>query len=69
MSIACYELFHMDKTCFVTFYDDLRRHNYVGDSRDMCLEEVTITLFILAYNTPQRCCKSFSTFLKLCLVI
>ena len=52
---VCYELFRMDKTCFVTFCDDLRRRNYLGDSRDVCLEEkVAITLFILSHNTRQR---------------
>ena len=36
----------------VTFCDDLRRYNYLGDLRDVCLEEkISITLFILAHNT------------------
>ena len=60
--IIYYELFCMDKICFVTFCYNLRRHNYLDDSRDMCLEDmvaitlfikekIVISLFILAHNT------------------
>ena len=63
LPIVYCELFYMDKICFVTFCDDLRRHNYLGDLRDMCLEEkAAITIYFSLQHLTRSCCRSFSTF-------
>ena len=62
--IVYYELFHMDKTCFITFCDNLRILKFLGDSRDVSLEEkVLVTLFIFStQHLTKNFCRSFSTF-------
>ncbi|XP_061339433.1 uncharacterized protein LOC133286101, partial [Gastrolobium bilobum] len=52
---VCFELFRMEKTCFINFCNELRGKSYLSDSRDVLLEEkVAMFLFIIGHNVRHR---------------